>query len=92
MLKTNCSEYNLSEKIYNALFYVSFEYIHQLHLLSQIKYRNSIFKQIEKIYILSRHPNDKNKIALSITCQKKYPMLYSTLFWSIYTNSIWSLI
>ena len=43
MLKQNCSEYNLSEKIYNALFYSVLEYIHQLNMLSHIKYRNSIF-------------------------------------------------
>ena len=40
MLKTNCSEYNLSEKIYNALFYFDLEYIHQLNILSHVKYRN----------------------------------------------------
>ena len=49
----NCSEYNLSEKIYNALFYFFLEYIHQLHRLSHVKYRNSIFKRIEKnLYII----------------------------------------
>ena len=31
------------------------------------------------------------EIALNIMCQKKYTMLYSTLFWSIYTNSVCSL-
>ena len=48
MLKKNFSEYNLSEKIYNALLYSVLEYIHQLHMLSHIKYRNSIFKRIEE--------------------------------------------
>ena len=46
--KQNCSEYNLSEKIYNATFYSVLEYIDQLNMLSDIKYRNSIFKRIEK--------------------------------------------
>ena len=48
MLKENCSEYSLLEKIYNALFYSVLEYIHQLNMLSHVKYRNSIFKQIKK--------------------------------------------
>ena len=42
-LKKNCSEYNLSEKIYNALFYSILEYINQLSMLSHEKYRNSNF-------------------------------------------------
>ena len=46
--KQNCSEYNVSEKIYNALFYSVLEHIHQVHMLSHVKYRNSIFKRIEK--------------------------------------------
>ena len=46
-LKENCSEYSLSEKIHNALLYSVFENIHQLHMLSHVKYRNTIFKQIE---------------------------------------------
>ena len=48
MLKKNGSEYNLSEKIYNALFYSVLEYINQLYMLSHEKYRNSIFKRIKK--------------------------------------------
>ena len=48
MLKENGSEYSLLEKIYNALFYYVLEYIHQLHMLSHVKYRNPIFKRIEK--------------------------------------------
>ena len=91
MLKQNCSEYNLSENIYNALFYSVLEYIHQIHLLSHIKYRNSILKRIEKNLVLSRHPNVKSRIALNIICQKKYTMPYSTLFWSVYPNSVCSL-
>ena len=43
MLKKNYSEYNLSEKIYNALFYSILEYINQLSMLSHVKYRNSKF-------------------------------------------------
>ena len=74
MLKTNCSEYILSQKIYNALFYSVLEYIHQLSMLSHVKYRNSNLTRIEKITILSMHPSDKKKIALNIICQKKYTM------------------
>ena len=48
MLKENGSEYSLLEKIYNALFYSVLEYIHQVSMLSHVKYRNSIFKRIEK--------------------------------------------
>ena len=48
MLKENFSEYNLSEKMYNDLIYIVFEYIHQLNMLSHVKYRNSNFTQIEK--------------------------------------------
>ena len=44
ILETNCSEYSLSKKIYNALFYYVLEDIHQLHMLSHVKYRKSIFK------------------------------------------------
>ena len=52
-LKENGSEYSLLEKIYNALFYSILEYIHQLHILSNVIYRNSIFKQNEKnLYII----------------------------------------
>ena len=38
--KENVSEYNLSEKIYNALLYSVLENIHQLSVLSHIKYQN----------------------------------------------------
>ena len=48
MLKENGSEYRLLEKIYNALFYSVLQYIHQLHMLSHIKKRNSNFTRIEK--------------------------------------------
>ena len=61
-------------------------------MLSHVKYRNSNCTQIENIKILCRHPNVKNKITLNIICQKKYTMPYSTLFWSIYTKFIGSLI
>ena len=49
MLEANCSEYNLLEQIYNAYFYSVLEYIHQLNMLSHVKFRNSNFMQIEKI-------------------------------------------
>ena len=48
MLNENASEYSLLEKIYNALFYSVLEYIHQLSMLTHVKYRNPIFKRIEK--------------------------------------------
>ena len=48
-LKENGSEYSLLEKIYNALLYYVLEYIHQLCMLSKVKYRNSNFMQMEKI-------------------------------------------
>ena len=48
MLKENGSEYSLLGKIYNALFYYVLEYIHQLSVLSRVKYRNSNFTRIEK--------------------------------------------
>ena len=47
MLKENGSEYKLSEKIYNALFYFIFEYTHQFNMLSHGKYRNSKYTGIE---------------------------------------------
>ena len=47
-LRENGYEYTLLKKIYNALFYSVLENIHQLHMLSHRKYRNSIFKRIEK--------------------------------------------
>ena len=37
----------LLEKIYNALFDFVLEYIHQLHMLSHVKYRNSNYTRIE---------------------------------------------
>ena len=46
--KQNCSEYYLSENIYNVLFYSVLGYIHQLNILSHVKYRNFICKRIEK--------------------------------------------
>ena len=48
MKKQNFPEYNLSEKIYNALFYFVLKYIHQLYMLSQVKYRNYNTTRIEK--------------------------------------------
>ena len=68
MLKQNCSEYNVSEKIYNDLFYSFLEYIHQLNMLSHAKYRNSNFMRIEKnlnnIYV----PQSSKKMSLNIIC------------------------
>ena len=47
--KQNCSEYNLSVEIYNALLYSVLLYIHQLSMLCHVKYKNSNFTRIEKI-------------------------------------------
>ena len=47
MLTENDSEYNLSEKIYNALFYSVLEYINKLNMLSDGKYQYSNFTPIE---------------------------------------------
>ena len=49
VLNENGSEYSLLAKICNALFYSVLEYIHQLSMLSHVKYRNSNFTQIQKI-------------------------------------------
>ena len=48
MLKQNCSEYNLSEKIYNALFYPVLEYIYQLSIPSHVKYEILILPESKK--------------------------------------------
>ena len=61
MLKQNCSEYSLSEKIYNALFYSVLGYIHQLNMLSHVKYRNSIFNRIEKNLNIIEAPQCKKQ-------------------------------
>ena len=61
MLKAKLSEYNVSEKIYNTLFYSVLEYIHQLNMLSHVKYRNSNFTSIEKYLNISRCPKVKGK-------------------------------
>ena len=42
-LKENGSEYSLLEKVYNALFYSVLEYIPQLSMLSEVKYRKNSF-------------------------------------------------
>ena len=49
MVKENGSKYSLLEKIDNALIYSVLEYIHQVSMLSHVKYRNSNFTRIEKI-------------------------------------------
>ena len=43
------SECCLLEKIYNALFYTVLEYIHQLGILSHVKYGNYNFSRNDKI-------------------------------------------
>ena len=89
-LKENGSEYSLLEKIYNSLFYSLLQYIHQLSMLSNVKYRNSYFTRIEEIWILSCNPNVKNKIGLNIICQKNIqcPIL---LCFGVYTPTPYAL-
>ena len=48
-LKENGTEYSLLEKIYNTLFYSALEYIHQLSMLSHVKYGNSNLSESKKI-------------------------------------------
>ena len=59
-------------------------------MLCYVKYKNSNFSRIEKIYILSRHPNVKNKFALNMIYQKKYTMPYYTVF-GVYTPTPYTL-
>ena len=47
-LKSKITLNIMSEKIYNAIFYSVLEYIHQLSMLSHVKYRNSNFSRVEK--------------------------------------------
>ena len=46
-LKENVSEYSLLVKIYNALSFYVFVYIHRLSMFSHVKYRNSNFTRIK---------------------------------------------
>ena len=78
--KQNCFEYNLSEKIYNALFYFFLEYIQKLNMLSHVKYQNSNFMRIEKNQNYIQAPQRSKKIALNIVCQKK---IYNALFYFV---------
>ena len=74
-------EYNLSEKIYNALFYSFLKYKHQLHMLSHVKYRISIFKWLEKkpkYYLVT--PMLKTKLLWIYSVRKK---IYNALFYSV---------
>ena len=66
--------------MYNAVFHSVLDYIHQPSMLSHVKYRNSNFTRIEKIQILSRHANVKNKIALNILSEKIYNALFYFVF------------
>ena len=89
MLKENGSEYSLLGKIYNALFYSVFVYIHQLRMLSHVKYQNNNFIRIKKSKYYLGTPMLK-KISLNIMCPKKYTMLFSTLF-GVYTPTQYAL-
>ena len=61
MLKENGSKYNLSEKIYNALFYYVLEYIHPLSMLPHVKTEILILRESKKPQIISRLPKVKRK-------------------------------
>ena len=62
MLKAKLPKYYLSEKIYNALYYSVLDYIHQLSMLSHVKYQNSKYTRIEKnLIIISRRTKVKRK-------------------------------
>ena len=63
-LKENDSQYSPLEKIYNALFYSVLEYIHQLSMLSHVKYRNNNFTRIEKSKYNLGTPMLKTKLPL----------------------------
>ena len=53
------------------------------------KFQFYVNRKKSKYYL--KHAMLKKKIALNKICQKKHTMTYSTLFWSIYTNSVCSL-
>ena len=80
MLKENGSEYSLLEKIYNALFYSVLFYIHQLHMLSRVKYRNSIFKRIAKNLKIIQAPQCQKKNCSEYNLSEK---IYNSLFYSV---------
>ena len=79
MLKEKGCEYSLLEKIYNALFYSALEYIHQLSMLSHVKYRNSNFTPIKEVYILSGTPMIKQNCSEYYLLEK----IYNALFYSL---------
>ena len=62
MLKENGSKYSLLEKIDNALFYFVLEYIHQVSMLSHVKYRNSNFTRLKKAKYYQGTPMLKTKL------------------------------
>ena len=90
-LKSKIALNIICQRKYTMLFSTLCCRIHTNSICSHVKYTTSNFTRIEKIKILSRHPNVKNKIALNIISQKKYIIHYCTLFWSIYSNSVCSL-
>ena len=61
MLKESGSEYSLFEKMYNALFFSVLDYIHQLNMLSHVKYRNFNFTHIKKNLNKSKRTKVKRK-------------------------------
>ena len=78
-LKENGSEYTLLGKIYNALFYSVLEYIHQIHMLSHVKYRNSLFKQIKKSKIYLGAPKLKENDSEYSLLKKVYNALFHSV-------------
>ena len=68
------------KNIYNALFYTVLEYVHELNMLSHIKYQNSNFTRIEKSkwYLGSPHLKENGS---------EYSLLenvYNALFCSVF--------
>ena len=59
-------------------------------MLSNLNTKIQILCESKKIEILSRHLNVKRKIALNIICQRKYTILFSTLF-GVYTPTQYAL-
>ena len=69
----------MSKKIYNALFYSVVEYIHQLNMLSHVKYRNSNFTTNEKNLIISKCPKLKENGSKYRLLEKIYNALFYTV-------------
>ena len=79
-VKENGTEYSPLENIYYALFYSVLEYIHQFHMLSHVKYRNSIFNQREK---KSKYYIGAPRLKESGSEYSLLEKIYNALFYSV---------